>query len=149
MNRTLKIFMILLGLCIWTSSVQAAAPSPATIFGVWKYSELIYRGQILPLPNPDLNLTWTFFDNGTERLHWTEKGETSFCERFAHYELRDDKIFETVFAINPRNGPECAKDPDMQVGRETSNKIEIQERQILFHMQMGDEEVVYILKKIP
>lgn len=128
--------------------VNARAELPTTLKGQWRFSEMIYRGQTLPLPNPDLNLSWTFFENGTERLYWNRKGEVSFCERFAHYELRDDKILETVFAVNPKNGIECANDPDMQMGRQTSNTIEIKGDRIHFHMQMGDEELIYVLKEV-
>lgn len=135
-------------LLIGLMALSAQAEPPRSLKGEWRFSEMIYRGQIMPLPNPDLNLTWTFFENGTERLYWGRKGESSFCERFAHYELRDDKIIETVFAVNPQNGIECANDPDMQVGRQTSNTIEIKNNQIHFHMQMGDEELIYVLKEV-
>ena len=35
----------------------------------------------------------------------------------------------------------------MQLGRKTKTKIEIQESKILLHLQLGDEELIYVLKE--
>jgi hypothetical protein len=120
----------------------------ATLKGQWRMTDMIYKGQEMPPPNPDLNLSWTFFENGTERLYWQRKDEEGFCERFANYHIGDNQIQEKVFAVNPLNKADCGTDPDMQVGRETFNKIEIQQQRILFHLQVGEEEVIFILKEV-
>lgn len=136
---------------LWIMSLftfSAEAQQSQFLSGEWRLAGMIYRGNEIPPLNPNLNLRWMFFSNGSERLYWDRKGETGFCERFAHYEIKNGKIFEKVFAVNPLNSPECAQDPDMQVGRQTFTDIEIQKQQILLHLQMGDEELIYILKEV-
>ncbi len=120
--------------------------SKAELLGDWKLHSMIYRGQEMSPPNPDLHLQWTFFSNGTERLYW-DRGTEEFCERFADFKVQDNVLHESVFAVNPRNAAECAKDPDMQVGRQTQTKIQIFEDEIRLHMGLGDEDLIYILKK--
>jgi len=112
---------------LWLAMVIMSmnAHAATTLHGEWKFSGLIYHGQVLPPPNPSLNLIWTFFSNGTERLYWDRRGENGFCERFATYNLDGGQISENIFAVNPANNESCSQDPDMQVGRETLNKIEI------------------------
>jgi len=127
---------------------SVGAKADIVLQGEWVLTGMIYRGAEIPPLNPNLNLRWSFFSNGTERLYWDRKGEKGFCERFANYQITDTQIHEEVFAVNPLNSPECAKDPDMQVGRRTSSKIEIQEQKILLYLQMGDEELVYVLKQV-
>ncbi|MBK9323541.1 MAG: hypothetical protein IPM97_11470 [Bdellovibrionaceae bacterium] len=114
----------------------------------YKLTGHIYRGSVIPPFNPNLNLTWTFFENGTDRLYWDRKGEIGFCERFANYTIENEQITEVVFAANPNNSFECSKDPDMLVGRKTTTKFKIVEQQLLLYLQLGDEELVYIFKEI-
>ena len=118
-----------------------------TLLGQWKYSGIIYRGNFLPLPNPDLYLTWTFFENGTERLFWRYEGVSGFCERFAVYEIDNDFLIEKIFAVNPYNTSKCKNDPDMEVGREVKTKVEILSDEIRLHIPLGDQELVYVLKE--
>ena len=141
----MRFFILLLLTSFFCTFAQASTPS---LQGEWKLTAMIYRGATIPPLNPNLNLRWTFFANGSNRLYWDRTNETGFCESFANYTLHDGQIFAKVFAVNPLNRQDCAKDPDMQVGRETSNKIEIQKQQILLHLQLGDEELIYILKEI-
>jgi len=138
----LRIFFVFLGSLV---GFQAMALS-----GTWKFTEIIYKGQRQPLLNPDLNLQWTFFSNGTDRLYWDRKGIAGFCERFANYKVLTDEegqqtLDEEVFAANPKNMFECARDADMQPGRKTSNLIDISKKEILVHFNLGDDEIVYVL----
>jgi len=139
---------ILIHFFILLLSVSALANSPQVLSGEWQLTAMIYRGQQIPPLNPNLILRWTFFENGTERLFWERTGEEGFCERFATYLLQDGQIQEKVFAVNPLNRTDCGRDPDMQLGRQTLNRIDIQQQQILLHLQLGDEELIYILKEI-
>ncbi|MBS1970365.1 MAG: hypothetical protein JSU04_08655 [Bdellovibrionales bacterium] len=116
--------------------------------GQWKLTEMIYHGERVPPLNPKLNLFLTFFNNGTDRLFWDRAGESGFCERFAHYEILNNKLHEIVFSVNPLNSPDCAQDPDMQVGRETLNVIEINNNEILLHLQLADEELIYVFTEV-
>lgn len=128
--------------------LSLASHAETSLRGEWKLSGMIYHGVVVPPLNPKLNLRWTFYPNGTERLYWDREGEPGFCERFATFEILDGVIKESVFAVNPNNARECGQDADMQVGRETKNKIEIQQQQVLLHLQLGDEELIYILKEV-
>jgi hypothetical protein len=122
--------------------------SQTALTGEWRLTEMIYRGARVPPLNPKLNLSWTFFANGTDRLFWDRTGESGFCERFAHYKILNNKFHETVFAVNSLSQSDCAQDPDMQVGRQTSNVIEINNNEILLHLQLSDEELIYVLKEV-
>lgn len=135
---------ILTALFIWLSCQSSFAE---VLLGEWKYEELIYRGSRIPRPDPNLNLTWTFYHNGTERLYW-DRGEISFCERFANFRYELNILHEKVFALNPDNASDCQKDPDMQIGRQTQTQLETAEKELLLHMPLGDEEIIYVLKKV-
>ena len=115
------------------------------IFGHWKFTEMIYRGQKVPLPNPDLNLTWTFFKNGTERLYW-DRGTADFCEKFSYFEVEENYLIEDPIFLNPRNAADCSKDPDMQLGKKSKIKMEILDEELHFYFQLGEEELIYVLK---
>lgn len=119
-----------------------------TLQGEWKYEELIYQGHRIPRPDPNLNLTWTFYSNGTERLYW-DRGGQDFCERFCRFKYEDGLLSENIFAINPDNAFECQKDTDMQAGRQTQSKLDIASTELLLHVPLGDEEIIYVLKKVP
>ena len=117
------------------------------LLGEWKYEELIYQGQRIQRPDPNLNLTWTFYPNGTERLYW-DRGGKDFCERFARFKFEAGILSESTFAISPDNATECQKDPDMQVGRQTQSKLDVTNTELLLHVPLGDEEIIYVLKKV-
>jgi hypothetical protein len=118
-----------------------------TVEGEWKLSGMIHHGRPIPLPNPELNLRWTFFSNGTFRLFW-DRGSPDFCEGFGHFKLIDEHLNSKIFALNPKNAAECAKDTDLQIGRETKTKMEVTQGQIAMYFQLGDEELVYLLTKV-
>lgn len=124
------------------------AQTTPQLHGEWRLSAMIYRGNEVPPLNPNLNLRWSFFENGTERLYWDRSDEDGFCERFANYEVSDGKLWEKVYAVNPMNNSTCNQDPDMHVGRETVTKIEIISQKILLHLSLGDEELIYVLKEV-
>jgi len=140
---------LVLFLVAWLLAEPGHADSPVVLEGEWKLTGMIYHGHLIPPLNPNLNLRWTFFANGTDRLYWDRTGESGFCERFAHYTIQDNLLHEKVFAVNSRNNPDCAKDPDMQMDRKTANPVEFQQNQILLHLQMGDEELIYVLEEVP
>lgn len=135
-------FLITLLLLLACQSLRAEI-----LFGEWKYEELIYRGQRIPRPDPNLNLTWTFYSNGTERLYW-DRSEMDFCERFARFKYNFGILSEKVFALNPDNAFDCQKDPDMQLGRQTQSQLDVSDSELHLHVQLGDEEIIYILKKV-
>ena len=118
------------------------------ILGHWKFTEMIYRGERVPLPNPDLNLNWTFFKNGTERLYWDRGGTSGFCERFSYYNVAANVLVLETYFLNPRNASDCSKDPDMQMGKKSKIKIEALKNELHFYFQLGEEELIYVLKPV-
>lgn len=125
-------------------SVSQAEPK---LLGGWRLVQMIYRGKPIPLINPDLYLSWTFFKNRTERLYW-DRGTPEFCERFAKFSVEAGKLHEETFALNPQNAADCAQDPDMQMGKSTDTKIQILDRSVQLVVPMGDEELIYVLRQI-
>lgn len=121
------------------------AQTSFALSGSWKFTDMIYKNQRVPRPSPDLNLVWTFFENGTERLYWDRGDNTKFCERFAFYTVKNQQIIEETFALNPKNAFDCAKDPDMKVGNKTQNPISFHNNEIWIHLDLSGEEIVYIL----
>lgn len=128
-------------------SLGLSIASHASLVGEWRLMAMMSKGQDLPLPNPDLYLSWTFFKNGTERLYW-DRGGTEFCERFARFSIDSGFLIEKTFALNPKNAVDCAKDPDMQLGKETRTKIEASQEEVKLYFQLGDDELIYILKPV-
>ncbi|MGZ5279007.1 MAG: lipocalin family protein [Pseudobdellovibrionaceae bacterium] len=147
MDRMKKRSFVLTLLCalIFTSSKVWASSDP-TLIGEWRLVSMIYQGKDLPLPNPELNLRWTFFPNGSERLYW-DRGTVDFCERFGHYQVLDGILVETSFALNPKNALDCAQDPDMQIGKVTRTRIQIRTQELWLYFGLGDEELIYVLRQ--
>lgn len=119
----------------------------ADLIGVWQYDGYIYQGQRYPSPNPDLYLTFTFRDDSRVRLFWNRRNESGFCEREAHYSLKQDQLFQRIDWVNPENLPECQNDPDMQLGRETTTKIRIASGELHFYLHIDDDDFIYVLKQ--
>lgn len=124
------------------------ARSAVALSGNWIFTEMIFRGVRQPMINPALKLVWTFFENGTERLSWSHDDRPGFCERISNYEIKNGQLFEEVFAVNPRNSRECDLDQDMHVGTKTQNKIEIFPQEILLHVDLGDDDLIYVLRPL-
>ncbi len=137
--------MILTLLGILLNVHFAHATSLSDIEGRWRFREMIYRGERLPLQNPDLNLSWTFFKNGTDRLYW-DRGTPEYCERFAQVSIEDNKIVEEVFALSPGNADDCSQDPDMQVGKKSSTQFKLVGKELQLTFPLGEETLTYVLK---
>lgn len=128
-------------------TVSAASPVADSFYGEWKLIRFEYRSGPFPLPNPDLNLRWNFFKNGSARLFW-DRGTEEFCERFSHFSVTTDTIQEEVFAVNPHNAVECGKDPDMQNGKKTVTPFAFVNEELWLKLQLGDEDLLYVFEKV-
>ncbi|MGE0763637.1 MAG: lipocalin family protein [Bdellovibrionales bacterium] len=131
------VLALLLGLC----------QSTVEIWGEWRYAGFIYEGQRYPLPNQDLFLTFTFKPDGRVRLYWTRFNEDGFCEREATYSLEGDQLHQEVVWVNPDNRPDCSHDPDMTLGRKTSNRYQILGQELHLFLQLDDQDFIYLLEK--
>ena len=95
------------------------------ILGKWKFTEYIYEGKSLPLPNPHLNLFFEFNETGSDRLWWYRNNEDGFCERIGVYKYENEILEDQVVWVNPDNHLECAQHQDMKLGQNAKNKLHL------------------------
>lgn len=123
-------------------------PNPEqAILGTWKFVGHIYNGKIIPPMNDRLILTFQFFPDKTEILKWYRLGEDGFCERKAKYEYDGEHITEQITWLNPKNAYECAKDPDMMLGRKTTSILKRVGERLHLELPLGDDVLVYIWER--
>ncbi|MFN7729742.1 MAG: hypothetical protein ACK5P7_11350 [Bdellovibrio sp.] len=130
-------------------SPMLSADTPAAIFGTWEFTSIRYQGQVRPRPNPDLVLRFEFFGDGTNRLHWTRIGERGFCERKARFTVQNGLLIQEVFWVNPNNGADCGRDPDMQMGSKSQTPLHLTQDTLETELNLGDETLTYIWTRVP
>ena len=124
-----------------------ASEDATEIIGRWKFTEYIYNGQTLPLPNPKLQLFFEFNQTGSNRLWWTRDNEPGFCERIGLYNFDGDTLEDQVVWVNPNNHIECAKHEDMIMGQIAKNKVTIIGNKLHLHLALKGEPFVYVWEK--
>ncbi len=144
MNRALGVWVLFF---IFGSPTFAGDLS-AEIVGRWLYDGFIFEGRRYAKPNPELMLYFTFDGDGSQSLYWSRKDEQGFCERRGIYQVFNTSLWQKVTWVNPKNGFSCGGDPDMQVGRETENRILIQDNELGIFMELNGRELIYLLKKV-
>jgi hypothetical protein len=108
--------------------------------GTWKYNYYKYQDSVQPLPNPDLDLRFSFNADGTVFLKWFYKGQDGFCERKANYQIQSGGVlYQKVTWLNPNNHTSCVKDVDMQMGKETFNYFDVVKGQLSLQMELGGD----------
>lgn len=112
--------------------------------GLWFFSSLIYNGQELPRPNPDLVMTLEFNDPNINTLRYQRKDERGFCERKALYRYQKNALEQTVTWIHPQNADFCAQDLDMQVGQVSTTRVEISDKKLLMYLNLSGESLIYV-----
>jgi len=117
--------------------------------GIWKLDSIIYRNQPMPLPNPDLELYFKFFENGESWLRWSRKNEVGFCERKADYLTFDHLLYQKTIWLNPHNASSCGNDPEMRMSSETYTDFKIYRGQLYLNLDLSDEKIVYVFKFLP
>lgn len=113
---------------------------------------MIYEDHVLDLPNPDLQLTFSFFQNHSLRIYWDRKDPSVFCESMSNWTLKTDgsgisQIQLDTFAVNPMNAADCSGDPDMTLGKKESVPIWIQDSSLMMTFRLGDQDLIYIFNK--
>ena len=122
----------------------------AGLIGTWKFTEYTYEGQTQPAPNPQLDLRFTFNDQGISLLKWFRTDESGFCERTAEYKVENkNKLRQKINWLNPLNDANCSKDPDMQLGHETVTAFRIEKNKLAFELELNEKPFLYILTSIP
>lgn len=117
------------------------------MIGSWKFIGFEYRGDFHPPINPKLVLLFRFFADGTDDLFWTRIDEPGFCERKGIYSVSEKILTDKVTWLNPENAMDCSKDPDMQVGRETHNEVDMKDGKFRLILSLGDEPFVYVWER--
>lgn len=120
-----------------------------SIIGTWKFTQYRYEGHVLPAPNPDLDLRFTFDKKGHSLLKWLRKNEPGFCERIANYQV-ESKTFvrqKTVW-VNPQNDISCAGDLEMKIGNETVTPFQIKDNNLELELGLGGNPFTYILTPV-
>ncbi len=118
------------------------------ILGSWLFVSLLYNGQILPPPNPNLVIQYVFQSDGINRLHYERKDESGVCDRFALFEFDGELLDQQVTWSAPHNAYFCDQDPDMQVGSFSRTKAFIKNHQLFISVQMGAEEIFFIWDRV-
>jgi hypothetical protein len=128
-------------------SLTSQALQTSDIYGAWRYVAYKYQGKSQALPHPDLNLTFTFLQNGTEVIRWEYSDNPGFCEGTATYQISNNHLVSQLTATNPKNNVECAEDPDMQIGKKSLVPIEIHNGQLYLNIGLSGEDLFYIFDK--
>ena len=118
------------------------------LWGHWQYIGHFYEGQFQEPLNPNLILTFEFSEDGTDRLQWHRLNEDGFCDRQGKYSFDGKVLTDQVIWVNPENGFECGKDPDMQVGHVTQTNVKIINDQIHMELPLGDKSLIYVWNRI-
>ncbi len=127
---------------------MASTSSDFKLIGSWKYIAYEYRDEVQPLPDPNLDVRFTFSENGISKLIWHYNGK-ELCERDAKYEIRNKGvIYQKITWVNPNNHVSCAQDTDMQLGNESFTHYEIKGNQLMFELDLAGESFIYIMQKV-
>lgn len=121
------------------------------IVASWLLDHLIYEEQDMQLPNPDLRLTFNFFENGTLRIHWNRGNVTEFCESFSNWKIENatekHMLTQNTFALNPKNSADCSRDPDMKLGPKPATEIRLENDQLFIVLMLADQNLIYVFNK--
>lgn len=113
--------------------------------GVWRFTSYLYQDHIIPAPNPNLNMTFEFKNDGTNILYYKREDEVGFCERIASYAISEDGVlYQRVTHLNPNNAPMCASDVDMQMDKESYSHVYILDNQLYLEVLLADEALYFI-----
>lgn len=117
---------------------------PQALIGTWIFTSMIYHGQVLPPANPALRISLQIEASATDTMSYHHDGETSFCERQAHYSYQQGLLSQEVTWVNPNNAEWCSQDTDMQLGNRSVTPAWIENQQLHLRFQLGDDDVIYV-----
>ena len=147
-----KVIMFLLfSIFIFSSATTLSFTGSNDIIGSWKFTRYIYQDNELPAPNPQLTQILSFDETGTSRLYYSRADEEGFCERLAVYSYipTTKTLLQQVVWVNPKNQRGCSMDPDMILGRKTSNPAWVVGQSFYLVMPLSDETITFIWDKLP
>ncbi len=136
-------------LCIF-AFLAMNAQAEDIIVGRWAYFMKIYKGQEMPEPpEATLRLRFEFLADGQSHLYWWNEGQGNHCERRGHYRVTGNILEDHVEWVDPNNSFSCSDDPDMENGKVTKTPFAFRNGNLVIRLQLGEEELFYVWKKIP
>ena len=118
-----------------------------SLIGIWLFTALIYQGNLMDPPNPNLKLYYMFQSTTQNEIYYYRDNEIGHCKRSAEYVADETFIKQTVTDVDPDNNSDCALDTDMQLGNKSQVKYEIIDNKLHLHLPLGEDEIVYIFTK--
>lgn len=119
-----------------------------SLIGIWMYASLIYQGQPIPPPNPDLKIYYNFETENINEIFYYRTNENGTCRRKAEYTLKNSELHQTVISIDPSNAEFCSQDTDMQLGNFSKTKYELKDNKMYLYLPLGDEYLIYVWEKV-
>lgn len=148
MNGDSVISSFLLPLFIAVGFAQMPPPTEnnteSDLYGKWKAIGYYYQDHFIQPEDPKVILLYEFLKDGTDKLFWQYKGETTFCERKGLWFVFEGHLHDEVYWINPDNGMDCGADPDMQMGRVTQTYFWRDQNRLYIQIPLADEFLYYV-----
>ncbi len=116
------------------------------LLGIWIFSGVVYRGEELPRPNPDLQLRMMFLNETQMKVHYSHLGENGFCESLSDYSYDAEKrtLHTKVVSLNADNDQKCTQDPDMRIGSEADSEAYVESDKFYLKLRLGEEDLTMI-----
>jgi hypothetical protein len=129
--------------------IQAQGLSP---LGTWKYVGFKYDGKCFPPTDPQREVVLQISQDGTTFLRWASKDEAGSCERRARYRvLTGDRLYQKIYWVNPRNNSSCGRDPDMQMGGESTTPFRRTTQAavdyLLLDLELSGQPLTYVMQR--
>lgn len=119
-----------------------------SLLGIWVYVSLIYQGQPIPRPNPDLKIYYNFETEHINEIFYYRNNEKGFCKRKAEYQVVESEIQQTVISVDAGNADSCSQDTDMQIGNFSRTKFEVNGNKMYLYLPLGEESLIYVWEKV-
>lgn len=113
------------------------------LIGTWLFTAILYREQLLPKPNPHLQIQWHFEDERLNTLTYWRDNERGTCQRRALYRTSQNSLWQQVVWVNPANHSSCASDTDMQIGNISESEIITATEFFLIRLSAGEEPLYF------
>lgn len=136
-------------LSLFLCAQAGASSGDIRVLGAWRFDGFYYEGHYYPRPNPALLVDFEFHADGESKLSWRRENEDGFCERRANYSADGTLLTQHTTWVNPQNAPECGRDPDMQLDRESSTPYTADPKELRLFLTMNGQEFIYLLKRMP
>lgn len=144
----MKAIFGLMGFLAAASCASQPARAAEPVEGRWQFYKKVFEGNEMPEPEDGLKMFWEYGADGTSRLWWERKSSGESCNRKGEYHVEGDEIVEKATWIDPANTPFCEKDPDMTNGRETRNKFELRNGELVLFFHLNNEPLELVWKKV-